>query len=485
MIDLMAVELDRHYVGGRWAKPLEERWLDIAHPGDGAVCGRVALGGVADIERAVQAARVGFTDWSLRPQSERTFAIKRLLECYRRRWNDLARAITTEMGVPITLSRTAQVGAGEWHIQGFLAALEGFDPAEACWLADDADAIIREPIGVCGLITPWNWPMNQIALKVVPAIATGCSVVLKPSELAPISASIFAEVVEEADLPPGVFNLVQGDGAVVGEALSRHPDVDMMSFTGSTRAGAAVSRAAANSIKRVALELGGKSPNVVFSDVNLEHAVTRGVRHCFENSGQSCNAPTRMLVERTVYARAVQIAADVARSTPVGNPLVEGEHLGPVASAAQHARVLGLLRQGVTEGAKIVAGGVRPIDGMSGGWFVRPTVFADVAPAMRISTTELFGPVLTITPFEDEENAIRLANASEYGLAAYVETTDQERAGRVARRLRAGMVHLNGTPAAQGSPFGGYKRSGVGREGGRLGLEEFLEIKAVSGLMQS
>src|SRR5690606_25129538 len=339
----------------------------------------------------------------------------------------------------------------------------------------------REPIGVCGLITPWNWPMNQIALKVIPALAVGCTVILKPSEIAPMSAMLFAEFVDEAGFPQGVFNLDNGEGAVVGEALSQHPDVDMMSFTGSTRAGTAVSRAAVATVKRVSLELGGKSPNIVFADADLEKTIARSLAHCFENTGQSCNAPTRMLVERSVYDKAVELARKVAEGTKVGDPAEEGDHIGPLSSSIQFEKVQKLIQKGIDEGARLVAGGTGRPDGFNEGDFVKPTVFADVNNDMTTAREEIFGPVLAMIPFDTEEEAIAIANDTPCGLAAYIQTGNPERAKRVARKLRAGMIQINGTSRAPGSPFGGYKQSGNGREGGKWGLEDFMEVKLISG----
>jgi aldehyde dehydrogenase (NAD+) len=334
---------------------------------------------------------------------------------------------------------------------------------------------------VCGLITPWNWPMNQVALKVAPALAAGCTVVLKPSEIAPLSAMLFAEMIDEAGFPAGVFNLVNGDGPTVGEAMSSHPDIDMMSFTGSARAGTAVTKAAADTIKRVTLELGGKGPNIVFADSDIPAAVKRGAIHCFNNTGQSCNAPTRMLVERSAYDEAVQVAAETAENTKVGDPTEEGNHIGPLASEMQFDKVQRLIQTGVEEGARLVAGGVGRPEGFNRGYFVRPTVFADVNNDMTIAREEIFGPVLSIIPFDGEDEAVEIANDTAYGLTGYVQSGDAARANKIARKLRSGMVQLNGAQRAAGSPFGGYRQSGNGREGGKWGLEDFLEVKAVAG----
>jgi aldehyde dehydrogenase (NAD+) len=407
--------------------------------------------------------------------------LRKLREIYERRSDEMAKTISMEMGAPISLAKAAQAGAGLGHIEAFIRVLEDFQFEHPLSPNGSGERILHEPIGVCGLITPWNWPMNQVTLKVVPAVAAGCTVILKPSEIAPLSAMLFAEMMDEAGFPPGVFNLVNGDGAGVGEAMSRHPGIDMMSFTGSTRAGIAVTKAAADTVKRVMLELGGKSPNIVFADVDLPKTVKRGAMHCFNNTGQSCNAPTRMLVERSAYDSAVEIAAEAAGSCKVGDPAEEGRHIGPLVSQAQFDKVQGLIEKGIAEGARLAAGGPGRPEGFNRGYYVRPTVFADVDTSMTIAREEIFGPVLALIPFESEQEAVDIANDTPYGLAAYVQSADQDRARRVAARLRAGNVHINGTSLSDLSPFGGYKQSGNGREGGKWGLMEFLEVKAVSG----
>jgi len=374
------------------------------------------------------------------------------------------------------MSTQQQADVGVGHLQGFIDALRNLHMREEL---PNGDLLVREPIGVCGLITPWNWPINQIALKVIPALATGSTCVLKPSEFTPLNAMLYAEMIDEAGFPAGTFNLVNGDGATVGAALSRHRDVDMMSFTGSTRAGIAVSKDAAETVKRVTLELGGKSPNIVFEDADLEDRVAGSVLECFNNSGQSCDAPTRMLVQRSVYDRAVKIAEETGKQARVGNPEEEGEHIGPLVSHIQYGRVQNLIEAGIAEGARVVVGGAGKPEGYETGYFVRPTIFADVSNTMRIAREEVFGPVLALIPFDTEEEAIAIANDTPYGLAAYVQTGDAKRAERVAARLKAGMVHINGGPHRYGSPFGGYKQSGNGREGGRFGLEDFLEVKTI------
>ena len=397
-----------------------------------------------------------------------------------RRFEELAQAMRLEMGAPITMAREAQADAAIGHLDGFMAALEELEEQQRF---DNGEVLLREPIGVCGLITPWNWPINQVVLKVLPVIATGCTCVLKPSEHTPISAMLYAEILHEAGVPAGVFNLVNGVGPVVGSALSRHPGVQMMSFTGSTRAGTAVTRDAAESVKRVTLELGGKSPNLVFADCDLEARVTQSVAECMFNTGQSCDAPTRLLVERACYDEAVEIARRAAATTEVGDPEQEGEHIGPLFDQIQFDRVQNMIQVGIDEGAKLVAGGLGRPEGFDAGWYVRPTIFADVNNAMRIAREEIFGPVLTIIPFDTEEEAVAIANDTPYGLAAYVQTGSPDRAARLSRALRAGAVHINGGAYEYGSPFGGYKASGNGREGGEMGLEDLLETKMVHGMV--
>jgi len=392
----------------------------------------------------------------------------------------MAQAISTEMGAPIDMARSDQAPCLSWHLENFLTAFDQIDWIRPLGPHAPDDRIALEPIGVVGLITPWNWPMNQVTLKVIPALLAGCTVVLKPSEEAPLSSLLFAEFVHDAGFPAGVFNLVNGDGAGVGSQLSTHPDVEMISFTGSTRAGRAISRAAAETLKRVTLELGGKGANLVFADADA-NAVKRGVRHCFANSGQSCNAPTRMLVERSYYDTAVEIAREVAEGTGVGPASLPGRHIGPVVNARQWAQIQGHIEKGISEGARLVAGGLGRPEGLNKGYFVRPTVFADVVPGMTIEREEIFGPVLSIIPFDTEEEAVRIANDTPYGLTNYVQSADGPRRNRLARALRAGMVEMNGKSRGRGSPFGGVKSSGRAREGGVWGIEEFLEVKAISG----
>jgi NAD-dependent aldehyde dehydrogenases len=469
----------KFYIDGAWVAPVIPHTFAVENPATEEIVTEISLGSATDVDRAVNAAKAAFPGWAATPLAERRVLVERLLTIYKARYEEMAQAITTEMGAPISMSRAQQADTGVGHVEGFLGAL---DAMEWEWTLPNGDTLMREPIGIVGLITPWNWPMNQIALKVIPALLTGCTCVLKPSEIAPLSAMLYAEMIHEAGFPAGVFNLVNGDGPEVGSAISRHPDIAMMSFTGSTRAGTAVTRDSAETVKRVTLELGGKSPNLVFADCDLDAQVAASVAECMNNTGQSCDAPTRLIVERSVYDKTVALAQAAAKGTVVGDPTQEGDHIGPLVSAVQWGRVQDLIQSGLDEGARLIVGGPGKPEGINRGHYARPTVFADVTPEMRLWREEVFGPVLVITPFEDEIHAIALANDTPYGLAAYVQTGDPVRARRVAKALRAGMVHLNGAPHNYGSPFGGYSQSGNGREGGLLGLEDFTEIKAVHGL---
>ena len=472
------------YINGQWVSPEAANDLEVIDPSTEEAFAVISLGSATDTDKAVAAARAAFSGWMFTPVEERLALIERILDIYLRRADEMAEAISREMGAPIDLARQQQVPAGAYHIKNFIRALKGFEFERR--LGDHApnDRILYEPIGVVGMITPWNWPMNQTVLKVIPALATGCTMVLKPSEIAPLSGMLFAEILDEAGVPAGVFNLVNGDGPGVGTQLSGHPDVDMISFTGSTRAGILIQKNAADTIKRVALELGGKGANIVFADAD-EKAVKRGVLHCMNNTGQSCNAPTRMLVQREIYDQAVEIAAETAGKLTVGPSAEPGRHMGPVVSRAQWDKIQGLIEKGIEEGARLVAGGPGLPEGVNRGYYVRPTVFADVNNDMTIARQEIFGPVLSIIPFETEDEAVAIANDTPYGLTDYVQTQDAAKAIRVARQLRAGMVEMNGQSRAAGAPFGGYKQSGNGREGGKWGLEEFCEVKAVSGWDES
>ena len=467
------------YINGEWVMPEVANDLEVINPSDETVCATISLGGQGDTDKAVQAAREAFPAWSETPLSERVALLQRIADIYKARKDEMARAISTEMGAPIDLANAQQTGAGSWHMQGFLKAIETFEFAKPLGEHAPGEQILMEPIGVVALITPWNWPMNQIVLKAFPALAAGCTMILKPSEIAPLSGHLFAEFVHEAGCPKGVFNLVNGDGPGVGSQLSAHPDVDMVSFTGSTRAGIAISKSAANSLKRVSLELGGKGANIIFADAS-EKDIEYGVIRCFRNSGQSCNAPTRMLVERPLYQRAVEIVTKVAKQTEVGPASRPGGHIGPVVSQAQYDKIQGLIEAGMAEGCNLVAGGPGRPAGYEQGYYVKPTVFTDVNNQQVVAREEIFGPVLSLIPFDTEEEAIKIANDTEYGLTNYIQTPDVEKRRRVARRLRSGMVEMNSKGFGMGSPFGGYKKSGNGREGGRFGIEEFMEIKAVS-----
>lgn len=468
-------EMLQFYIDGEWVDPVTPNALDVINPATEAVCGRISLGSAADVDKAVAAAKKALPAFAATSVDERIALLERVLEEFAKRHDDIATAIMEEMGAPWKLAKHAQAESGPQHIQAAIDALRSMTFAEE----HGTTQIVREPIGVCALITPWNWPMNQIALKVVPALAAGCTCVLKPSEHTPISAAIYAEIVHAAGYPEGVFNLVQGEGPVVGAALSRHPDIQMMSFTGSTRAGTAVAKDAADTVKRITLELGGKSPNLVFADCDLQERVTASVLECFHNSGQSCDAPTRMLVERSCYDEVVDIAKAAAEGQAVGDPTREGDHIGPLFDRIQFDRVQTLINAGIDEGARLLSGGPGKPEGFETGWFVKPTVFVDVNNDMRIAQQEIFGPVLSIIPFDSEEDAIRIANDTPYGLAAYLQTGNSERAERVASKLRAGAVHINGGGFNYGSPFGGYKQSGNGREGGLMGLEDYQEVKTL------
>lgn len=471
--------LNKFYIDGSWVTPNSSQTMAVLNPATEMQIGTIALGNEIDVNTAVAAATKAFASYSQTSKVERLELLHRLMAATQERFEELARAMSTEMGAPISMARDAHADAAVGHLQGFIDALEKLDERG---LLANGDIQLCEPIGVCGLITPWNWPMNQIALKVVPALATGCTCVLKPSEHTPVSAMIYAEIIHSAGYPAGVFNLVQGDGPTVGAALSCHSDIQMMSFTGSTRAGTAVTRDAAETVKRVTLELGGKSPNLVFADCDLEERVTASVDECMYNTGQSCDAPTRLLVERSCYDKVVSIAKQAAEATEVGDPTKEGSHIGPLFDRIQFERVQNMISIGIEEGATLLCGGLGKPEGISTGWFVRPTIFMDVSNKMRIAREEIFGPVLVIIPFENEAEAIRIANDTPYGLAAYLQTGNQERAERVAGRLRAGAVHINGGGFNYGSPFGGYKQSGNGREGGLMGLEDYLETKTLHGL---
>ena len=469
----------QHYIAGRWVPSIEPAApFAVINPATEEKVAEISMGSAADADLAVGAARAAFPAYAATSLAERIGHLQRLKAVFERRYDEMVTAISTEMGAPHDLSAKSQAACGPGHITATLEAAEQLD-----WEVKSGSSanVVREPVGVCALITPWNWPVNQLAAKIVPALLAGCTVVLKPSEQSPLSAQLFAEFIDEAGLPPGVFNMVHGTGPIVGHALSTHPEVDMVSFTGSTRAGISVAKDAADTVKRVAQELGGKSANIVFADADVEAAVKRGVLHCFNNSGQSCNAPTRMLVEDSVYDRAVEIAVAMAAKVKVGDPTKPGNHIGPVASRMQFDKIQRYIATGVAEGARLVAGGPGKPAGFETGYYVRPTVFADVHNQMKIAREEIFGPVLCLLRFKTLEEAIEIANDSPFGLGAYVQTGNLAKGRAVARRLRAGSVHLNGAPQDYASPFGGFKQSGNGREWGKHGLLEYLESKSING----
>ena len=471
------------YINGEWTAPIAGTDFPVQNPATEEPFAMISLGGAADAEAAIVAARAAFPSWSATSPEERKGYLQAILEIYEAHAGDMAEAISTEMGAPIDMALSDQTGAGRGHLKAFIRALDAFEWEKPLRPGVEGQDLTYEAAGVAALITPWNWPMNQVVLKVGAALAAGCTMVLKPSEIAPMSSVLFAEIVDKAGLPAGVFNMVNGDGPGVGSILSSHPEIDVVSFTGSTRAGILISKSAADTVKTVSLELGGKSPNLVFDDTDIDAAVARGASFCFANTGQSCNAATRMLVERSAYDRAVEVARHTAETTVVDMPSKQGGHIGPLVSEAQFTKVQNLIQSGIDEGATLVAGGVGRPEGLNRGWFVKPTVFADATPDMTIIREEIFGPVLAMMPFDTEDEAIAMANDTPYGLAAYIQTGDNERARRVARQLRAGMIQVNGSGRAAGAPFGGYKQSGVGREGGLWGIEEFLEIKTVSGIV--
>lgn len=468
------------YINGAWVKPNSAEEIKVIDPATEDNCAVITLGNKTDVDLAVAAAKDAYESWAFSSKEERIALLEKLYENYKKRWADIAEAITLEMGAPKDFATKLQAGTGASHIKSFIRYLKNFEFEKPLGEHAPNQRLIYEPKGVCALITPWNWPMNQVCLKVMPAIAAGCTMVLKPSELAPLSSMILAEIIDEVKFPKGVFNLVNGDGATTGDALTSHPDINMISFTGSTRAGALISQNAAKDFKRVSLELGGKGANIIFKDADPE-AIERGALRCFRNSGQSCNAPTRMLVEKSMYDEAIERLKKYTENFEVGDPKKEGEHIGPVISETQYNKIQTLIQKGIDEGAKLVAGGVGKPNGLDKGYFVKPTVFADVNNDMDVARTEIFGPVLSVIPFETEEEAIKIANDTSYGLTNYIQTQDTEKVQRVARKLRSGMVDVNGAGIAVDAPFGGFKHSGIGREAGEHGLEEFLEVKAVGG----
>jgi aldehyde dehydrogenase (NAD+) len=470
-------EMLQFYIDGQWVNPVVANPLDVINPATEEVCGRISIGSAKDVDKAVAAACRAQESFAQTTRQQRIDLLQAILDAFAKRKDEVAQAIMEEMGAPWLLARNAQAASGPQHIKAAIKALKEFVFEER----HGTTLIVREPVGPCALITPWNWPMNQIACKVAPALAAGCTMVLKPSEIAPFDAMIFAEILHEAGVPAGVFNLINGDGPGVGTALSGHPDIAMVSFTGSTRAGVAVAQNAAPTVKRVAQELGGKSANIILEDANFEKAVRKGADECFENTGQSCNAPTRMLVPRNRLAEATAIAVRRADAVMVGDPTKETTEMGPVVSDLQWNKIQTLIQKGIDEGATLAAGGTGRPAGLSRGFFVKPTVFTDVTNDMTIAREEVFGPVLAIIPFDGEDDAIRIANDTPYGLSGYVSSGNLERARKVASRLRTGMVHINGAPLDSMAPFGGYKQSGNGREWGSHGIDEFLETKSVYG----
>ena len=467
------------YINGKWIKPLKSNNFEVINPSNEESFAVISLGSKEDVNLAVKSAKKAFILWKETSKENRLNLLKKLLQVYKKRFNEMSHAISMEMGAPIDWSSSVQTMSGQAHIEDFILRLKDFRFEKDFDLKSN-NYITHEPIGVCGLITPWNWPINQIALKVIPALATGCTMILKPSEIAPISAMLFAEMIDEVGFPAGVFNLINGDGEGVGTELSGHPDIDMISFTGSTRAGRLISKNAANTIKRVCLELGGKGGNIVFAD-SYPDAVRDGIKNVMSNSGQSCDAPTRMLVERSIYERAIKEATDEANNIKVDIASKNGTHIGPVVSKIQYDKIIKLIESGIDEGATLATGGPESPKGLNKGYFIKPTIFINVTSEMKIAKEEIFGPVLSIIPFDNEDEAINIVNDTSYGLGNYLQTDDKEKAHRVAKKLRSGCVYINGKVPDSGTPFGGYRQSGNGREGGVWGLKEYLEVKTITG----
>ena len=467
------------YINGKWVKSSKTNDFEVINPSNEEPFAIISLGSKEDTDAAVKAAKNAFIEWKETSKSEKIKLLEKLLKIYKKRFNEMSEAMSMEMGSPIDFAKSAHATSGQVHIKDFILRLKEFK-FEEDFDSKSNNYITREPIGVCGLITPWNWPINQIALKVIPALSVGCTMILKPSEIAPISAMLFAEMIDEAGFPAGVFNLLNGDGKGVGTYISSHPDIDMISFTGSTRAGRLITKNAADSIKRVCLELGGKGGNIVFAD-SYANAIRDGIRNVMSNSGQSCDAPTRMLVEKPIYERAVKEAVDEANKIKVDIASKNGDHIGPVVSKVQYDKIIKLIKDGINEGANLAAGGPEMPKGLNKGYFIKPTIFKNVTNDMQIAKKEIFGPVLSIIPFETEEEAIKITNDTEYGLGNYLQTEDKAKAKRVSKKLRSGIVYINGNAPDSGTPFGGYKQSGNGREGGIWGLEEFLEVKTITG----
>lgn len=465
------------YIDGKWVEPSNNNYLDVINPANEEVITKISLGNESDVNKAVKAAKNAFNTYSTTSREERLSILERIMDVYKKRMPDLSSAITSEMGAPVNLSNAAQAPAGFGHLKKAYNALKNYKFEYEM----NSTLIRKEPVGICGLITPWNWPINQISCKVAPALAAGCTMVLKPSEIAPLSAIIFSEIIDEAKVPAGVYNMINGDGPTVGEAMSKHPDIDMMSFTGSTRAGVSVAKSSADTVKRVTQELGGKSANIILDDADFNKSITKGVLHCMNNSGQSCNAPTRMLVPISKIEDVIEIAKSALEKVKLGDPKSESTTIGPVVSKVQYDKIKNLIDTGIKEGATLISGGSNIPTGLDNGYYIEPTIFANVTNEMTIAKEEIFGPVLSILSYEDEEDAIKIANETIYGLSGYVSSENLERANKVARRLRTGNVHINNAPGDQSAPFGGYKMSGNGREWGEFGLEDFLEIKAVMG----
>ena len=469
----------KFYINGKWVNPSKPNDFKVIDPCNEDACAIISLGFTEDTNSAIIAAKEAFNDWKNTTKETRLDLLEKLLLIYKKRFNEMAKVISLEMGAPMDWASDVQTASGQSHLEDFIKRLKDFE-FEKQFDQKSNNHICYEPIGVCGLITPWNWPINQIALKVIPALATGCTMILKPSEIAPLSGMLFAEMIDEVGFPKGVFNLVNGDGAGVGTQISSHPDIDMVSFTGSTRAGKLISKNASETIKRVCLELGGKGGNIVFAD-SYKDAVRDGIRNVMSNSGQSCDAPTRMLVEKSIYQRAVNDAIDEANKIKVDHASKKGDHIGPVISKTQYDKIIDLIESGIDEGATLAAGGPELPNGLNKGYFIKPTIFINVKNHMRIAKEEIFGPVLSIIPFETEDEAVKIVNDTSYGLGNYLQTDDKKKAHRVAKKLRSGCVYINGNPADAGTPFGGYRQSGNGREGGVWGLEEYLEVKTITG----
>lgn len=469
----------KFYINGRWVEPKRSNDFNVINPCNEEPCAIISLGSKEDTNAAIESAKNAFETWKETTKEDRLNYLEKLLSVYKKRSREMAEAISLEMGAPMDWATEVQTASGQSHLEDFILRLKDFEFDEH-FNKKSNNHIYYEPIGVCGLITPWNWPINQIALKVIPALATGCTMILKPSEIAPISGMLFAEMIDEVGFPKGVFNLINGDGAGVGTHLSGHPDIDMISFTGSTRAGKLISKNAAETIKRVCLELGGKGGNIVFAD-SYPNAVRDGIRNVMSNSGQSCDAPTRMLVEKSIYQRAIKEAAEEANLIKVDIASKKGDHIGPVVSKTQYDKIINLIKSGIEEGATLAAGGPDLPNNLNKGYFIKPTIFTNVTNDMEIAKKEIFGPVLSIISFETEEEAIEITNNTEYGLGNYLQTEDKEKAHRVAKKLKSGCVYINGNAADPGTPFGGFRQSGNGREGGVWGLEEYLEVKTVTG----